>query len=255
MHGVGLFPVNALSSWLVLEVFSERRHYAQRFELGIPTTKMLDTGTAERSGTRITFAPDPSIFTSTWVDPGMVARRLRELSWLLPGLTLEFHDSQRHRFHQLDGLQGFLQANKPGTSETLLVDGSIGEIRVEAAARWHAYPWSTIESFANIERTTEGGTHVRGMLAGLAQGLRTAAPDACRHNRSKQLENVISQGLDAVVCIRLNDPKYGGPTRNRLVTPAAETAVKKCVSKAFATFVREHQSLLQRFVAALGVAG
>jgi len=255
LHGIGLFPVNALSSRLTVESFTGGRRYEQHFERGTAVTQLLDAAPANRSGTRVTFLPDPTVFTNPSVDPGPIVRRLRELSSLLPGLRLEFEDRRRHQFQELSGLQGLLEPVREGCSDTFLVATSIGEIRVDAAARWHPYPWSSVDSFANIERTTGGGTHVRGMLTGFARGLRLAARDACRDRNAKQLIRVISEGLNAVVCVRLNQPRYEGPTRDRLCTPAAETAVRDSVSEAFANLLRDDRQLQSRFISRLNAAG
>jgi DNA gyrase subunit B len=251
LHGVGLFPVNALSSWLVVEVFSDGRHHEQRFGRGVATTSMRDVGPTDRRGTRVTFAPDPTIFRDTWLDAGRVGRRLREISWLLPALTLELNDQRKNRFHEATGLRAFLGPLREDGVGTLLVDETQGRIRVEVAARWHAHSWDRIESFANIMRTTSGGTHVRGLLTGLIGGLRAVAPDACRRKGSEQLTKAVSRGLDAVVCVRLNDPKFGQPNLSELLTPEVEGAVRDRVSTAFATFLRDHETLLGRLRSAL----
>jgi DNA gyrase subunit B len=127
----------------------------------------------------------------------------------------------------------------------------VGDIQVEVAARWHTYSWSKVESFANIERTTDGGTHVRGMLAGLIRGLRKTAPDACRGKKAKQLREAVSEGLDAVVCVRLNNPTYDGPMKSILATPAVEKAVRDCVSNVFAEFLQTEKGLLKHILSAL----
>jgi DNA gyrase subunit B len=255
LHGVGLFPVNALSSRLSVESFSGGRRYEQHFERGTAVTPLIDVASANRTGTRVTFAPDPEVFANPSVDPGPIVRRLRELSSLLPGLRLEFEDRRRHCFQEPNGLLGFLEPMREGSSDAFLVATSIGEIRVDAALRWHPYPWSTVESFANVERTTGGGTHVRGMLTGLARGLRLADRAACRGKNAKHLIRVISEGLNAVVCVRLNHPTYEGPARDRLCTPAAETAVRDSVSEAFANLLRDDPQLLSRFISRLEAAG
>jgi len=110
---------------------------------------------------------------------------------------------------------------------------------------------SQLESFANIERTTGGGTHVRGMLNGLARGLRAGAPQTCRGKGLAQLTRAISVGLNAVVCVRLNDPEYQSPTRDRLGNPDVEVAVRECVSEAFAEHVRGDPQLLSRLTSQL----
>ncbi|MGC4090515.1 MAG: ATP-binding protein [Polyangiaceae bacterium] len=249
-YSMGVFVISALSSWLLVEVFSNGRRYEQRFERGVAVTRLSDAASADRSGTRVTFLPDPQIFSDTWLDAGVVAGRLRELVRLLPGLSLEFSDLRKHPFYEPSGLQAFLErADEAG--ETLLVNELVGDVRVEVAARWHSHRRSTIESFANIERTTDGGSHVRGLINGLVKGLRRAAPKPCDGMSKKQLVAPLSRGLDAVVCVRLNDPTYDAPTKTKLLTPAVEAAVKAAVSDAFTAFLRDNRRLRRRFTSAL----
>jgi DNA gyrase subunit B len=254
--------VNAVSSWLQIDSFRHGRRYSQRYERGHPITSLDDVGPTQRAGTRIAFLPDPMIFPDAWINPGAIAARLRELSWLLPSLALSFVDRREHRFHEPRGLRGFLdRAGAPGGStdaEIFTVSAKHGAIAVEAAMRWYLHPWSSVESFANIERTTDGGTHVRGLLEGLADGLRAAAQPHPVGRKRSQLRRAVQQGLQAVVCVRLHDPTFGEPTRSRLVTPEAERAVRAVVAPAFEAALSHNGELLERFLkvlTALGAAG
>jgi len=118
---------------------------------------------------------------------------------------------------------------------------------VEVAACWQDHAWSRIESFANVERTTDGGTHVDGFVQGLCSGLKQTIPSACVSKTPKHLERVVSSGLTAIVCVRLNDPTYGEPTKSRLVTPEAKAAVKACVSDAFRHFLQNDTTAAEHF--------
>ncbi|MFN0053026.1 MAG: ATP-binding protein [Planctomycetales bacterium] len=249
LHGVGLFPVNALSSRLTLDVFRDGVHHQQRFERGKAVSGLESLGPTFRTGTRVMFQPDPLIFTDPWYNAGIIAARLRELACLLPGLTFTFDDRREHVFHEPRGLRALLERTRSGfvpVAGTLLVDQTIGKIRVEAAIEWLPCRWSTVESYANIERTTEGGTHVEGLVDGLARALRDVVA-GWKEKTRKSTTEAVRRGLHAIVCVRLNDPHYGGPSRNCLGTPEAKTAVSTAVRTAFARFLCDADALIKHF--------
>lgn len=249
LNGLGLFPLNALSSRLVVDVFRDGLRHTQRFERGFAASGMENVGPATRTGTRVSLQPDPAIFSDTWFNAGTIAARLRELACLLPALTLTFQDRREHVFREPRGLVAFLERTRRGLAPvagTLVLDELVGEVRVEAAVEWHASRWSTVESYANIERTTDGGTHTQGMIEGLTEGLRDAAP-AWKTHPEKRLVEAVSRGLHAIVCVRLHDPTYGSPTKSRLVTPEAKSAVSSAVRATFGPFLQRNGALLEHF--------
>lgn len=251
-RGVGMFPVNALSSRLVLEVFRDGLHRTQRFGRGYAVGPLEEVGPSTRTGTRVTFLPDPLIFADCWVNAGAISARLRELSCLLPALTLTFRDRREHRFHEPRGLLAFLSRTRGGQTAiggTLVVDRLVGETRVEAAVEWLPTQWPRVSSFANIERTTSDGTHVEGLVEGLAGALRDAVgtPEKLTTKRATE---AVRRGLNAVVCVRLNDPTYGNPTKSRLTTPAVRRTVSAVLREAFTVFLRENPALLEHLAAA-----
>jgi DNA gyrase subunit B len=253
-HGLGLFPVCALSSRLQLQVERDGRRFSQRFERGVAASAPTDEGPASRTGTRIAFTPDPAIFGQRWQNLIRIAERLREISFLLPSLELSFRDLRQPVFKEPRGLLGYLDRDAADLASEAWVFSALGElnqISVEVAARWSPRQETSIESFANIERTTHGGTHVKGLLDGLVGALRKEAPLPCQGRSRSELERAVSAGLSAVVCVRLRDPSYGEPTKDRLDTPGARAAVKSRVGDAFATFLQAEPKLLEHFVRAL----
>jgi len=248
VHGIGVVVVSAFSAWLELETSRDGRLYQQRFEAGIPTSRLRDTGPTDRRGTRITFLPDPIVFPNFTVNSDTLTRRLREISFILPELSLSFRDNRKHVYRNPTGLSAFVDyhgrdLHLPPMTETFELHEESGEILVDVAARWWADAEPHIESFANVERTTEGGSHVRGLTKGLAEGFRQFARKKCTGLPSERLIAALSKGLCAVVCVRLTDARYEGPVRNQLSTPAAETAVKTVVSKAFPEFLEQNKEL------------
>lgn len=127
----------------------------------------------------------------------------------------------------------------------MMVSDVIGDISIEAAMEWREQQWSSVESYANIRRTTDGGTHVAGLLNGLAAGLRDATPHRCAKRPIRGLREAIRHGLHAVICVRLHDPTYDRPTLGRLTTPEAEAAVSTAMRRAFARHLRESPALLE----------
>ena len=250
LKGVGIFVVCALSRQFELHIYRDGVHFVQRFQRGVACSKLENHGTSVQTGTRVTFVPDCEIFTDTWVDPGPIVTRLRELSFLLPKLSFHFRDLRQHVFHEPNGLLAYVEAASPKAPlTTFTASGEVWKINVEVVARWADHPWSRIESFANVERTTDGGTHVRGLLLGLAIGLKQAIPQVCANKTSKQLQQFISHGLTAAVRVRLNDPTYDSPTKSRLATPEARAAVKACVTAAFRAFIESESSAATFFAA------
>lgn len=250
-RGVGLFVVCALSEWLELQVCRDGRRYGQRLERGVAVSMLRESGVADTTGTRLVFAPDPQIFSNTGLDPRPVLARLREMACLFPRLTLAFKDRRAHVLHEPDGLAAYVRASgaflgaEPLT-DTFVCTSSDESILVEVAALWCRSPGTSLDSFANVMRTTDGGTHVDGLLRGLVSGVRQALPDACRGRRRADIERALTSGLSAVVCVRLDDPAYGRPTKDRLSSPRVAAVVERCIAAPFAAYLRSEPVLLAR---------
>ena len=256
-RGVGLFAVCALSAWLELQVDRDGQRWRQRFERGLAVSALQAIGSTETTGTRIVFVPDPEIFAGKWLNPGPVLARIEEMSYLFPRLTLGFEDRRRHAFHRPDGLASYVRASgmfcgKELPAAMFLFASSAESILVEVAATWYAFPGRSLASFANVMRTTDGGTHVDGLLRGLASGVRMALPEVCRGRRREEIERVLESGLNAVVCVRLDDPEYGRPTKDRLSTPRVTAAIERCIAEPFACYLRSEPVLLARISDGLG---
>jgi DNA gyrase subunit B len=250
-HGLGLFPVCALSEWLELEVCRDGRKCQQRFARGIATSAIVDCGACDRPGTRLSFLPDPTIFTGSSLDGSSVLERLTELSFLLPRLTVRFTDRRVHVLHQPAGLAGHLEATggRATAGSTFRVTEVVEDVEIDIAARWGSHGNGGVQSFANVERTTDGGTHVKGLLAGLSEGLKQATP-RLGDLSPKARRIAVSRNLSALVCVRLNDPTYDQPTKSRLTTPRIQRIVKAVVARHFATFLKQTPILLAELSAA-----
>jgi DNA gyrase subunit B len=247
-HGLGVFCVCALASELELDVHRAGTQHRQRFARGRALSAPEVIGSTIRSGTRILFQPDPLIFSNVSLDSGVIADRLRELASLIPTLTLTFRDDRTRVFHEPTGLLALLARSREGlapVAEPMVVKQSVEKISVDAAIEWLPTARSSVESFANVQRTTHGGAHVRGLLDGLTAGLCAVIPQ-WRAQR-KRATALVRQGLHAVVQVRLQDPSFGDPTTGVLSTPAARRAVRAAVQSAFELLLRGDETLRARF--------
>lgn len=246
-YGVGLVVVNALSAWLSVDVHRDGLHRRLRYENGHPAGALEVVGPSARTGTRMSFSPDGSVFEATWFDTDKIRTHLREISWMMPALTLTFLDRRTHVFHEPQGVRASLQKTRHSwvtpIAEMLVVDEMIGRIRVEGAVEWVRGHACEIESFANIERTRDGGTHVEGLLAGLREGLLRADPSWTEVD-PKETTRILRDGLRAVVGVRLCHPTYGLPAKSRLVTPEVKDAVTRVVSGGFEALLARQPALL-----------
>lgn len=244
-HGIGLFPICALSASLEFHTFHSGQHASQTFAQGRATSDVQEHGSTDRTGTRLTFLPDPTIFTGRPLNGSTVLERLTELSFLLPELTIRFADRRVHTLRQPDGLAGHLEATATDkrVGSIFRVHESVEDIEIDIAARWGSYSGGNIRSFANTEQTTHGGTHVKGLVSGLADGLKRAAP-AIPSQGSTRRERPLLQTLTALVCVRLNDPTYDQPTKSRLTTPRVQRIVRATVARHFADFLASETQLL-----------
>ena len=243
--GSGLFPICALSAWLEVAIDRDGRHWVQRFERGVPVSTLRDAGPSERSGTVVRFMPDPQVFGNSWLNPGTIAARLRELAFLLPGFRFEFIDERHHAFESREGLIDPLREWPVSVSGPVFqLEATAGDIHVRLAATWARHARDLILSWANLVPTPEGGTHVQGLQQGLAQGLRIAAPLTSDGRADEALQDVACKSVQAVLQVRVCNPRWGSPTTDRLVNPDVVAKVAEVVAPAFARWLDDQPDVL-----------
>lgn len=250
LRGVGIAVVNALSSSFTLDVFRGGRHHRQRFVAGERRTELEDVEATERSGTRVTFVPDATIFADAEMSFERIDMRLREIALLNAGLRIELRDDRRRRrsCHHPEGIRGFLADQ----DDLLTCCGVAHEVQVDVALRWApSTPWDArLQSFANTEPTTGHGTHIDGLLLGIADAAVPQWPLRKRH--SARVRNVIAGALQAVVHVKVADPTYAGPTKDRLASPEVREAVRAVVADRLAIQLAERPEIRERLVLRLG---
>ena len=254
LHGVGVSCVNALSSYMKAEV---RRNnlYMQEYSCGKPLHEVQVVGTSTVTGTKITFKPDGSIFTTTDYQYKTLADRLRELSYLNAGITLTLTDKRSPKedgtfkteiFHSDEGLKEFVRYLD--RTKEKLVDNSIHIITekqgipVEVAMTYNTSYNENVYSYVNNINTIEGGTHLAGFRRGLTRTLKKYAED------SKMLDKVkvdiqgddFREGLTAVISIKVAEPQFEGQTKTKLGNNEVMGAVDMAIGEALGNYLEEH---------------
>ena len=232
LHGVGVSCVNALSEWLALEIWREGSTWEQEYRRGLPSAKLKKTGKAGRkTGTKVTFKPDPEIFTVTNFNYDILAQRLREMAFLNGGLKIFFTDERDdsrkpQEFHFEGGVTEFVSYLNRGkqplhpqpirfTGEKTFGDGTLS---MEVALQYNNGYAENVFSFANTINTVDGGTHLSGFRSALTRSINAHAQRAKLFKSVK--ENLtgddVREGLTAVISVKLPQPQFEGQTKGKL---------------------------------------
>ncbi len=254
LHGVGVSVVNALSEWLEVEVSREGKIYRQRFERGKPATSLEVIGESAKSGTKITFKPDPAIFETLEFKFDILAYRLRELAFLNPGVRITLRDlredpPKEETFHYEGGIIEFvkhLNANKTALfSEPIYIKDDVNNVMVEVAIQYNDSYLENILSFVNNIETKEGGTHLSGFKAALTKVLNDFAK---RLNLLKEKDGPLTgedvrEGLTAVLSIKIPDPQFEGQTKTKLGNSEVKGIVESIVTSELSLFLEKNQKI------------
>ena len=250
LHGVGVSVVNALSELLKVEIRRDGKVYYQEYRQGAPATEFKAVGvTDRRSGTKITFKPDPAVFKGIDFSFEILSQRLRELSYLNRGLMITILDersSKAHEFKYEGGIASFvldLNTNKTPVHEKPIVITDTREgIEVEIALQWNDTYQEQIYCFTNNIKNKDGGTHLTGFRQALT---RTVNAYGQATNLLKDLKAGFSgddlrEGLTAVVSVKHPDPKFSNQPKDKLVSSEVTGVVAAVVNERLAQFFEEH---------------
>lgn len=255
LHGVGMSCVNALSTFLHVEVSREGKLYMQEYSCGAPLIPLKEIGTSETNGTLITFLPDSSIFIESVYKYDVLANRLRELSFLNAGITLTLTDKRvvnedgsfkSEVFHSEEGLKEFVEyideAREPLIDNVIHISTEKNGIPVEIAMTYNTSYNENIHSYVNNINTIEGGTHLAGFRRGLTRTLKKYAED------SKMLDKLkieisgddFREGLTAVISIKVAEPQFEGQTKTKLGNNEVMGSVDMAVGEALGNYLEEN---------------
>ncbi len=223
MHGVGLAAVNALCERLEVEVRRDGKAYRASFERGVVIDAPHCVGNTGATGTLIRFRPDPTIFASVELNTELVEQRMRELAWLHPLLEIKWQGQV------LPGRGGVRQwARELSASDHVFATQAILErAHIDLAIAWSERREPQVHAFVTANRTPRG-THISGMWRGLAHAAATIGLGP----RGKALRARLEPGLVAICNVALFDPRFGGPTRDQLLSPVAGRAVRAAIVQA-----------------------
>ncbi|MEA3005797.1 MAG: gyrase subunit, partial [Acidobacteriaceae bacterium] len=232
LHGVGVSCVNALSEELDVEVWKDLHTYEQEYAKGIPITKLKQTGTTKKRGTKIHFLPDRSIFTVTEYNFDTLAQRLRELAFLNKGLEISLVDerttdpktgeAKRSDFKYAGGIAEFIKHLNRGKQvlhdKPIVMESSRDGVELDIALQYNDSYSESVFSFANNINTVDGGTHLSGFRTALTRTINTAGQQMGLFKDVK--ENLsgddVREGLVAVVSVKLSQPQFEGQTKGKL---------------------------------------
>jgi len=257
LHGVGISVVNALSKWLELEIRREGTVYQQRYEKGKPVTPLEVIGQTKKTGTKISFLPDDTIFEITEFSFDILANRLRELSFLNKGLTINLEDERndkKNTFFYEGGIVSFvthLNKNKaPLYPEPIYFIREKDDIIVEVALQYNDGFNEQIFSYANNINTCEGGTHLIGLKSALTRVLNQYGE---KNNHFKNLKFTISgddsrEGLAAVISVKLQNPQFEGQTKTKLGNSDIRGIVDSVVSEKLSQFLEENPDCAKKII-------
>lgn len=251
LHGVGISVVNALSKWLVADVYRDGKIYRQNYEKGMTTSSLDVVGESHHTGTIISFMPDETIFDEVEFKYETLEHRLRELAFLNKGVRIVFEDkrvdSQRKKeFYYDGGLVEFVKyLNKTKTpihEDIVHIDKKIGDTIVEIAMQYTDGYTENIFSFANNIDTHEGGTH----LAGFKTALTKTVNDYAKRNKLIKENEVnltgedIREGLTAVISVKLPEPQFEGQTKTKLGNTYMRGSVDSVTVEELGAFLEEN---------------
>jgi DNA gyrase subunit B len=259
LHGVGVSVVNALSEWLEVEVKREGKIHRQRYRRGVPETDLQVVGTTEETGTRITFKPDPEIFTeTTQFDYEVLQNRLRELAFLNRGvyitLTDEREEGKSHEFKYDGGIISFvehLNRNRDTLhAPPIYIKGEREGIFAEIALQYNDTYASNIYSFANNINTYEGGTHEAGFKSALTRVINDYARrnNLLKDSDSNLTGDDVREGLTAIISIKISDPQFEGQTKTKLGNSEARTVTESIFADRFFNYLEENPSVAKRII-------
>ena len=266
LHGVGVSVVNALSDWLEVEIKRDGKVWTQRYQRGVPVSDFRTIGTSDKTGTKVTFHPDPQIFPITDFSFDVLSQRLRELAFLNAGIRIQIKDERSGKEHDFcfeGGIVSFVEhlsrARQPlhvpiYVSGERVVEGHTRKIpvSVEIALQYNDSYNEAVFSFANNINTVEGGSHLIGFRTALTRAI--ARYVALQNKSGKGPDEQISgddvrEGLTAVISVKLPQPEFEGQTKAKLGTSEVRGLVEGLFYERLLEYFEEHPPVAKTIVA------
>ena len=250
LHGVGLSCVNALSTYLQVDVYQNGHHYYQEYRRGVPQEPLKIIGDVNYTGTTITFLPDEEIFETTEFNYETMKARFREIAFLNKGLILSIEDQRgeevKKDVFQFNGgiieFVDYINKNKECLFPQPIYINKVAEkYQIEIAMQYNDSYNETIYSYANNINTEEGGTHLVGFKNSLTKIINDYGKKAGILKESDKLSGEdVREGITAIISVKLTDPQFEGQTKTKLGNSEMKTLVEKAMTEIFGSFLEEN---------------
>jgi DNA gyrase subunit B len=257
LHGVGISVVNALSEWLEVEIFRNGKIYHQRYERGKKIVELKVTGKSKRTGTKITFRPDPKIFEEINFENDIIIQRLRELAFLNRGTRITFKDLRSdltEQFRYDGGINQYVTYLNQGKDvvpkKPIYIHREINSFYIEISLQYQRGYNEMIYTYANNIHTKEGGTHEQGFKASLTRLINDYArrTGLLKENENNFSGDDVREGLTAILSVKLHDPQFEGQTKTKLGNTEIRSAVDTVCYEGMGTYLEENPTIARRIV-------
>jgi DNA gyrase subunit B len=258
LHGVGVSVVNALSDWLELEIWRDGEVWEQTYNEGKPKGKLKSTGKTRKTGTKITFHPDPTIFADHKYSYEILAQRLRELAFLNKGLKITLADERSDKsveFRFSGGIAEFVKHLNKGKQvlhdSPVYMEGKKDTVEIEIALQYNDSYTENIYAFANTINTVDGGTHLSGFRSALTRTINNFASATNMLKEQKDEVTItgddVREGLVAVVSVKLPQPQFEGQTKGKLNSDI-KGPVEQLINERLGEYFDKHTTVARRIV-------
>ena len=257
LHGVGVSVVNALSSFLEVEIYSEGKIHYQTYERGIKASELSVIGASRKHGTKVHFVPDDQIFTATEFSYDILVRRLRELAYLNKGVKIIIEDERsdaKEEFFFKGGINQFVEyinRRHAALHKPIFMEGIKNDIQIEISIQYNDTYTEKLLSYANNINTIEGGFHLIGFKAGLTRSINQYATNGNlpKNMQAKITGDDVREGLTAIISVRIPQPQFEGQTKTKLGNSEVKGLVESLVNEKLSSFFEENPSVAKKIIA------